>query len=295
MIPPAGAQFKLDTIRCPERRDRRGSPASHPPTSIDNGMGRGYHAPTIARDSGKGRASSGTAGEGEITLVTRRILAGIALLGVTLFAGAFAGADDSTSKKVWLLKMEPDRVRRVRLGKEPEIENYFYIPFKLTNEDQEDHSFFLEVFGNSDKGVEYRNQANPLVKELVRKKLGIREGARFWMADDLTTNHEPTDVNAPFPRKLELPVIKAGETVQCVAIFKGPDPEGDKITITFRGLSNDVMAAKTGKANERKLTERVLVLSYERPGDEFYRQDDPITYLGREWKTLERVVKTDLD
>jgi hypothetical protein len=219
----------------------------------------------------------------------------LALLGAGFFAAALATADDSTSKKIFQLKMEPDRIRRAVLGHEPEVENYFYLPFKLTNEDQEDHSFFLEVFGNSDKGVEYRNLEHPLVKEIVRKKIGVREGGRLWSAADLTTNHEPTDVGAPFPRRLELPVIKAGETVQCVAIFKGPDVEADKITITFRGLSNDVVGQKTGKPNERKLTERVLVLTYECPGDEYYRQQRSIDYVGREWKTLERVIKSDLD
>ncbi|HVY61872.1 MAG TPA: hypothetical protein VHF22_09475 [Planctomycetota bacterium] len=223
-----------------------------------------------------------------------RVLA-LALLGLGLFAAAFATADDSTSKKIWMLKMEPDRIRRAVLGREPEIENYFYLPFKLTNEDQEDHSFFLEVYAESDKGVEYRNLEHPQVKEIARKKIGVRADARFWGAADLTTNHEPTDVNAPFPRKLDLPVIKAGETVQCVAIFKGPDVEADKITVTFRGLSNDVLATKTGKPNERKLTERVLVLTYACPGDEYYRGERSISYVGREWKTVERVVKTDLD
>jgi hypothetical protein len=227
-----------------------------------------------------------------------RASAALACLIAGLLGAAVAPAgvaDDSTSKKIWMLKLEPDRPRTAKLGREPEIENYWYVPFKLTNEDQEDHSFFLEISAKSDKKVETRNLAHPLVKEIVRRKLGIRPDGRLWTADDLTTNHEPTDLNASFPRKLDLPVIKAGETVQCAAIFRGPDPEADRLEVTFRGLTNDVIAEKTGNPNERKLVERALVLSYERPGDEFHRTEDSIVFVGRQWVTLERVVKTDLD
>jgi hypothetical protein len=132
------------------------------------------------------------------------------------------------------------------------------------------------------------------VKEIVRRKLGVRKDERLWTAEDLTVQHEPADVTAGFPRKLDLPVIKAGETVRCVAIFRGPDPQADKITVTFNGLTNDVISEKIGP-NERKVIERALVLSYERPGDEYYRTQDSIEYVGRQWVTLERIVKSDLD
>lgn len=221
---------------------------------------------------------------------------------VALVAGALsplpssgARADDLTSKKIWMLDLEAERPQRVTLGREPYLERYWFIPFTLTNKDEADHSFFLEVTARSDKKVEYRNLADPLVKEAVRKRLGMRAGGRLWTHDDLTTNHEPIDVEAPFPRELKVPAIKAGETVRCVAIFRGPDPEADRLEVAFRGLSNDVIMEKTGAPNERKLTERVLVLAYDRPGDEYHRSSDPIEYAGRKWVTVERVVKTDLD
>lgn len=225
----------------------------------------------------------------------RLALSLLALLGAGLIATALAVADDSTSKKVWQLKMEPDRVRTCTIGIEPDIERYWYITFTLTNEDQEDHSFFLEVSADSDKKHSYRNLSNPIVLAKVRKRLGFREGDKLWDAADLTTNHAETDVGAAFPRSLDLPVIKAGEKARCVAIFKGPDDEADRITVSFRGLSNDVQSIKTGTPNERKLIERVFQLSYERPGDEYYRTDDAIEYVGHGWVTVERVVKSDLD
>lgn len=133
------------------------------------------------------------------------------------------------------------------------------------------------------------------MKELVRKRLGVRAGDRLLAVDDLTTNHDDQDVKATGRRELKLPILKAGETVRCVAIFRGPDPEADRLSVTFRGLTNDVIAQKTDKPNERKLSERALVLTYERPGDEYFRTQDSITYVGRQWVTLERTIKTDLE
>ena len=225
----------------------------------------------------------------------RLALSLLALLGAGLVATALAVADDSTSKKLWLLKMEPDRVRTCTIGIEPDIERYWYITFTLTNEDQEDHSFFLEVSAESDKKRTYRNLSSSIVLAKVRKRLGFREGDKLWDASDLTTTHAETDTSAAFPRSLDLPVIKAGEKARCVAIFKGPDEEADRMTVSFRGLTNDVQSIKTGTPNERKLIERVFQLSYERPGDEFYRTDDSIERVGHAWVTVERVVKSDLD
>lgn len=225
----------------------------------------------------------------------RLALSMLALLGASALATALAVADDSTSKKVWQLQIETERVRTAALGRGPEIERYWYVPFTLTNEDAEDHSVFLEVSAESDKKREYRNLAHPQVKEIARKRLGIRADGRLLDAHDLTTNHEETDTAAPFPRKLDLPVIKAGEKVRCVAIFKGPDEEADKLVVSFRGLSNDVQALKTGTPNERKLVERIYQLEYSRPGDEYYRTDDAFELVEKRWATLERVVKSDLD
>src|SRR5438876_1016338 len=74
-----------------------------------------------------------------------------------------ARGDDNTSKKLWQLKFEAAMPKRVTLGKEPNIENYWYLPFTLENEDDQDHSFFLEITAVSDKGpnlAHYRSIAH---------------------------------------------------------------------------------------------------------------------------------------
>ncbi len=223
------------------------------------------------------------------------------------FRGGAAIADDySTSKKIWILKLEHGRPERVTLGKEPNLENFWYLPFTLTNEDAEPHSFFLDVTAVSDKDHHYNDLSQPQVKEKVRRRLGLKPTDRLWARDDLTMPAgKPADYGSPLPQPLELslPAIQAGETIQCVAIFHGFDPEMDSLAITVKGLTNDVEVLKTRddetKAelppHERRVRERVLVLRYERPGDEYYRTIDPIEFVGREWVTVERVIKTDLE
>jgi hypothetical protein len=209
-----------------------------------------------------------------------------------------AGAGEAApvgSKKIWTLDFEAQRPRRLTLGREPDLETYWVVPFTLTNKDADDHAFFLEVSAKDDKKNEYRNVAQDQVKDVVRRKLGVRKTGVLWTAEDYTVQHEPIEVPPTFPHDMKLPVIKAGESVRCVAIFRGPNVEADRLTVTFRGLTSDVVAAKTDKPNERKVTERALVLDYERPGDEFHRSSDAIEYVGRQWVVLERLVKTDLE
>lgn len=218
-----------------------------------------------------------------------------AALGLVLSTAAPRSlADDQTSKKLWMLEFEPGKPKRIQIGKEPNIENYWYLPFTLKNPDAEDHHFFLEITATSDKNKQYRSIAHPIVKELVRRKLGVRKDEPLWSQEELTVAHEPTDPNAPFPRKLDLPVIKAGEAVKCVAIFNAWDREMDFLTIQIRGLTNDVITQKTAP-HERKVSERVLLLKYSRPGDEYYRNEDAVEFSGREWTTIERTIKTDLE
>jgi len=203
-------------------------------------------------------------------------------------------------QRVWLLRFEHGKPARVTLGREPSLENYWVLPFTLTNEDGEPHSgFFIDVYADSDKSVHYEDLASPLVKEKVRKLIGVKPGETFWGQEELTSGTQ---------------TIEPGQTVKCVVIFHGYHPEMDRLTITVRGLTNDVHfykgdeerreAEKLGKRGDppqdlpphrRKVVERALLLKYYRPGDEFYATLDALEFEGREWVTLERIEKTDLD
>jgi hypothetical protein len=213
---------------------------------------------------------------------------------VTLLPARPARGDDQTSKKLWVLDFQADMPRRVVIGKEPNLDVYWVLPFKLTNNDAEDHSFFLDISAVSDKDYQYHSLSQPQVKEKIARRLGIREGGTLWTEEDFTTAHAATTVPPTFPTQLDLPTIKANTTVQCAAIFHGWDSEMDFLTVSVKGLTNDVIITKTAP-HERKLSERVFQLKYERRGQDYIRTEQPVEAVGHEWVTVERTIKTDLE
>ncbi|MHC4391782.1 MAG: hypothetical protein ACYTFT_05670 [Planctomycetota bacterium] len=215
-----------------------------------------------------------------------------------LFVGGFAPSaeadDDSTSKTIWHLDIETFHPKLIRIGREPNIQNYWYVPFTLENPDDKEHSFFLEISAESDKGKTYRSLDEPIVLAAIKRTMGIKPVGRLWSQPEFTTRHEDQP-RGGFPTSVALPKIQGKDKVPCVAIFHGPDREMDKLKITIKGLTNDVIVTKTDNPHERILSQRVLVLEYERPGDEFYAQEDPIVFIGRRWEMVETKVKTDLE
>ncbi|MCZ6690170.1 MAG: hypothetical protein O7H41_11240 [Planctomycetota bacterium] len=95
------------------------------------------------------------------------------------------------------------------------------------------------------------------------------------------------------PYEIARPVIRAGETRQCVAIFPRLDAETDLLTISVFGLTNDILVEPT-EPHRRKITERIYQIVYERPGDEFFPSLDKISLVKEGWVDRERIIKTDL-
>ena len=64
----------------------------------------------------------------------------------------------------------------------------------------------------------------------------------------------------------------------------------DQITIRVYGLVNDIVLENLG-GEQWRITERVLELQFERPGDEFYTSLDKFKFLGQKWVTEVKEVK----
>ena len=199
-------------------------------------------------------------------------------------------------KKIWFLKFKHDKPKRISIGEEEggDIDVYWYMTYTLTNTDGDDHKIFINITAESDKGYKYVDTTQPLAKEKIKKRLQMGPDEKLFGKEDLTYSGKEEDLRAPFPRKLNLPVIKAGQTIRCVAIFHRWDPEMDSLVIKIQGLTNDVRIERTEIPNERKITETFLTLEYKRPGDEFYVTLDSLKYAGRKWIHVTRKIKTDL-
>ncbi len=207
-----------------------------------------------------------------------------------------ARADETPEyKRIYTLDLAWEKPVQLRVGKEPEIERFWYVVFTITNNDAVDHRLFVSVSAKSDKGVTYRPIEHPEALRVVRNRLGLHEGESLATASSLTIDHPAQERPPRFPTKLQMPVIRAGQTIRAVAIFKGLHPEANHITITWQGLTNDVQFLPTGQPHERKVIERLFHVEYYRGGDEFYPNEEWLEEVGHRWETVERIVKTDLE
>jgi hypothetical protein len=73
-------------------------------------------------------------------------------------------------------------------------------------------------------------------------------------------------------------MLESGETRYGVGIFPLPDPEVDKLKLVVGGLNN------TYRFDRRQ--KRVLVIEFDCPGDEFYPQEQGLTFSNREWQWM---------
>ncbi len=146
---------------------------------------------------------------------------------------------------------------------------YWYLPYTLKNKGEKAGSFFVTVRAYSDKGRRYSDLALPFVEERVEKL----ERRKLFSKADLLAEGEGIGAYIQYAPDSDR---------ECVAIFNPIDPEADEITVHIHGLIDDIEIQELPNGGF-KVTERVLVLKYERPGDEFYTSLDSFEFKSREW------------
>ncbi len=266
------------------------------------------------------------------TAILSGLLAGLVVSGVLA----------QESKKIFFLEFVHEKPRQLYIAhgaSEVDPEAYLYMVYTLTNTDDVDHPFYLQVQAADDAGNSYRDGYHPTPLERIRKRLGneavvvLKDGSKeegrleingdrydldqgtkskslrssevesvqykLWGHRDVTTPETPggTKVTGPRPLgepyEIARPIIKAGETRRCVAIFRGVSKQMDRLTIDVTGLTNDIIIEAVAD-HRRKITERVYQIVYKRPGDEFYPSMDAMSFVSKGWVDRERTIKTDL-
>lgn len=191
-------------------------------------------------------------------------------------------------------------------------ENWWYLYYEVTNSGQEDRRFFLNFTGRSDRGATYHDVKDVAVfkkvEEILRSRGKLKKDETLHSSFDMSIPEKPGDLEAAFPRKLSMPVIRAGETKKGVAIFRRFDLNMDKLVISVEGLQNDQLVispsdTKTpdGKdipnppaPHRRRVTTRVLELTFSRPGNEQFTANKTPKFVSRKWVSRTREIKTDL-
>lgn len=220
--------------------------------------------------------------------------------------------DHAAKDGVWFLEFREGPLGRVQIKDDTgDVENYWFLPYTLTNKDKHPHDYFIDITAVSDQGNRQHRYHDMFIEDVyeeVRRILGVREGQQLL---------SQREVSAPRPGQanvlpkigdqattetavISLPTIAPDETLRCVAIFQKFDPEMDRLTIKVRGLTNtslitnDAYVAPEGQPNRRVITEAVLTLAYRRPGDEMAHGQDPIEFVGRRWVDETRTIVSDL-
>lgn len=184
--------------------------------------------------------------------------------------------------KFWVLGFKWEKLRTVvaEPGKGPGIV-YWYLVYKITNNDDVEHSYTLEITAQSDRKKTYVDLCLPDVERRIEK---IERTSLVGKADLRAALEAGND------ELRKLTTVGPKESRRCVAVFNRLDPEADLVQIEIRGLSNDLRVVKDD-GNERTLEERVLVLEFRYPGDEFYITLDQFEFVKKYWKKVERTLR----
>jgi hypothetical protein len=191
----------------------------------------------------------------------RTALLGLSLLALALLASPGMGYDrwemDVTTGK--------PQVLLVKDSSGPGVP-FLYFTFKVTNNTGKDRELNLSIIARSD---------TEKVIDGVRQRIQSRAGFDARALKAITRREK---------RKLlsmvkMLGTIKAGESKEGVAIFRDLDPEMDRVEFRIHGLIDPIEVI----AGKRYFEEKVLVLHYKRPGDEFGHAEDPLIYVKKEW------------
>ena len=146
---------------------------------------------------------------------------------------------------------------------------YWYLPYTLENKSPKGAKFFISIRAESEKGRRYSDLALPSVEKKVEKL----ERKKLFSKTDQFKAEGGLGAYQDYP---------VGKKEECVAIFNPIDPEADIVKIHVHGLVDDLEIEELPGGGYR-VTERVLVLTYERPGDEFYTALDSFKFKSREW------------
>lgn len=151
---------------------------------------------------------------------------------------------------------------------------YWYLPYTLVNKGKKPGTYFVTMRATSEKNKKYSDLALPFVEKKIEK---IERRELQSKVDLVKKSAKIGDKNWR-----EYQQYPPNEMRHCVAIFNPLDREADRVVISVHGLVDDIEIEDLG--NDRfRFTERVLQITFARPGDEFYSSLDKFELVGQKW------------
>jgi len=189
----------------------------------------------------------------------RKMKKGIVLV-LVLFA-CFLSAADAKEGVRWNLKFEQVELDRISIKTGTQLQSYWYLIYKVSNETDETVPLRLSIKAISDV-------ANKTYLEGYYKKVeGVVErikGRKLLNIRDMRSEIGP------------------GKTLEAIAVFGSIAESTDTCKIQVLGLWDRVRREGTKLFVE----DRALVLKFKRPGDEYFPQHDMIVFDRFDWVVL---------
>lgn len=185
----------------------------------------------------------------------RRILRAAAVA-LGLLAVATVGSNEVEAGARWRITFDAGDFANVVTKTAKGGQAQYYLTYKVTNGSKEARKPRVRIELSTDTKKTYRDRYDPRVTKAVGKATGKKHATASGL------------------RKKDL---AAGGSADGIACFGPIDPHADKLTVRVYGLWDPIYRDKKGRTWSER---RVLVLSFDRPGDEYRRSEDKITYAG---------------
>lgn len=189
---------------------------------------------------------------------------GIALL-LSVFCVCLI-AQNANGEVRWKLDYKPIKMDRISIKTGMKWKASWYLIYQVTNKGDATVPLRLNIKAVSDvAGKTYLQGYYQRVEQAIERK----EGRNFLNIRDMRGEIGP------------------GETKEAVAIFGSIVESTDKLAVQVMGLWDRI----SHEGQKVFIEDRMLVLNYYRPGDEYFPQYDKIAFRGADWKVIFREEK----
>jgi len=152
---------------------------------------------------------------------------------------------DLTAEVRWNLTFDQGEVERISIKTGINWEAYWYMTYKVTNNTDQDIPLHLGIKAISDVGKKtYIEGFYKRVEAAIEKA----KGKKYLNIKDMRVT------------------IKAGESKEAIAIFGSIEERTDTLKVQISGLWDRI----SHEGDKTFVEDKALVLTYYRPGDEFY-------------------------
>ena len=178
----------------------------------------------------------------------------VAVLG--LLAADVTGDSRAEAAGRWRLDFAGGTLSHAVLTATDGSSSHYYLTYTVTNGMEEAREARIRIELRTDTDKTYRDRYDAAVVAKAEKNLK-KEG-----------------LSSTFGLRKE--ALESGSAKEAIAVFGELDPDADELEVRVYGLWDPIYRDLKGRTWSER---RVLVLKYERPGDEYRRTEDTIRFV----------------